>query len=276
MGAMFRLENSWLDEWIQYHLAVGVEHFVLYNDDEETQVSDRILKPYADQGLVENIPVRCRADILRGDVNRRQHDVYRDMIANAAGKTQWLALLDLDELLLPRRCDDVRELLQEYEEHDGLAVNWSIYGSSGHVRRPPTQIDHFLYRSETNWGPNQYVKSIVKPDPVILDELCHTHIFPTRDGVTVNENHEPVHWISHAVSTEKIRINHYVVRSWQDFWEVKAKRVRFGNPPCDAAYFEDHDRNEVFDDEISRRFGHVVRNGKSRTHDHRKLNHPFF
>jgi hypothetical protein len=149
--------------------------------------------------------------------------------------------------------------LQDYGEHSGLAVNWQIFGSSGHVRRPPTQINHLLHRAETKWPPNEYVKSIIQPDRVLLHETFHTHYFPTFGGETVNENHEPVHWISHAVSVEKIRINHYVLRSWQDFWEVKVPRPRLGHSSaCDQDYFEYHDRNEVFDDEISRRFGKTI------------------
>jgi hypothetical protein len=259
MGAIFRMENSWLDEWIQYHVSVGVEHFILYNDDDDTRVSDRILQPYVEQGLVENIHLNDRADTIRRDIRWSQHDAYRDMIGNAINRTHWLAILDLDELLLPRQQDDVRETLQEYEQHNGLAVNWALYGSSGLITRPPNQIGYFLHRSETNWEPNQFVKSIVKPDRVLLNEPHQIHYFPTRDGNTVNENHEPVTWMRHRISTEKIRINHYCVRSWQDFWEVKASRRPFNNiPPYDANHFEHHDRNEVFDDEIYRRFGHII------------------
>lgn len=258
IGAIFRMENSWLDEWIRYHRAVGVEHFVLYNDDVSTRVSDRILKPYVDQGLVENIHTRECPGIIREDLAVRQSDAYRDLIRNSINQTRWLAIVDLDELILPRHWDDVRAALEEYEEHNGLAINWSIYGSSGYIKRPPTQINHLLHRSETHWGANQYVKCIVKPDRVLLDAPHFTHFSPTRDGVTVNENYETVTGIIHPISTEKIRINHYVLRSWQDYWEVKASRPRFGNSPFSEGYFEEHDRNEVFDDEISRRFGHVI------------------
>ena len=258
LGAIFRMENSWLEEWIRYHFAVGVEHIILYNDDDDTHVSDRILQPYVDRGVVENIHVRNHSKI-RDDINYRQNDAYRDMIESMVGQTRWLAILDLDELVLPRQSDDVRECLEGYEDHSALAVNWTIFGSGGHIKRPPSQINDLLRRSETNWHPNRFVKSIVKPDRVRMDEQHHTHYFPTRDGETVNENHDPVRWISHDIATEKIRINHYVVRSLQDFWEVKVPRPRLGNNPvCDEAYFEYHDRNDVFDDEISRRFGHVV------------------
>ena len=261
MGAIFRMENSWLDEWIQYHHALGVEHFVLYNDDPNTRVSGRILKPYVDRGIVENIHIHGHPDFERFNLGEKQPAVYREMIGNLVGKTRWLAIIDLDELILPRCQDDIRETLEDYEEHSGLAINWAIYGSSGLVTRPPNQIGHFLHRSETNWNSNQFVKSIIKPDCVLLDKPNYTHFFPTKDGSTVNEKHEPVTWIKHPISTDIIRVNHYVVRSWQDFWEVKARRPRFSfAPPCDEAYFNDHDRNEVFDDEISRRFGHVIEN----------------
>jgi hypothetical protein len=260
MGAIFREENSWLEEWIRYHRALGVEHFILYNDDPDTHVSDRILKPYVDQGLLDNIHVHECPEDIRNDIGVRQQNVYREMIGNMAGRTRWLAILDLDEFILPRCQDDIRTILEEYEEHSGLAINWAIYGSSGHVTRPPNQINHFLHRGETNWEPNQYVKSIIKPERVLLDKPNNVHCFPTSNGDTVNENHEPVTGMRHAVSTGKIRINHYVVRSWQDFWEIKVRRPRFCYlPPCDAAYFEYHDRNEVFDDEIFRRFGHIAR-----------------
>lgn len=251
------MENSWLEEWVLYHLSIGVEHIVLYNDDEETQVSDRILKPYVERGIVENIHVPgLFGQVIREDAYCRQNDAYRDMIKNAVGQTHWLAILDLDEFVLPRQHDDVRELLDEFEEHSGLGINWSIYGANGYLKRPPTQINHLVRRAETSWSPNRFIKSIVRPGRVEMDQAHHTHFFPMRKGETVNENHEPVTWISHDISTEKIRINHYVIRSWQDFWEVKTKRPRFGdNPPCDESYYDFHDRNEVFDDEISRRFG---------------------
>ena len=258
IGGMFRQENSWLEEWIQYHLAIGVEHIILYNDDLDTRVSDRILLPYVERGLVENRHIADRSEVIRRETCWSQEDTYRDMIQNAVGQTEWLAILDLDELLLPRQTDDLRELLTEYEEHSGLAVNWAIYGSGGHIKRPPSQIRHFLNRSETHWDRNQFVKSIVRPSRVLMNEPHLTHFFPTKNGETVNENHEPVHGMTHDISTEKIRINHYVLRSWQDFWEVKAMRPRPGNGPCDQEYFDLHDRNEVFDDEIARRFGHIL------------------
>jgi len=162
-------------------------------------------------------------------------------------------------IILPRQNNYLGEFMESYEGYNPLAINWSIYGTNGHIRRPSDQIHHLLRRSEQQWEPNGFVKSIVRPEHVVVDSLYDVHHFTTSPSITVNENHEQVTWMTHAISTEKIRLNHYVLRSWQDYWEVKVHRQRFNNAsPCDQKYFSFHDRNEVFDDEILQRFGHLI------------------
>lgn len=259
IGAIFRMENSWLDEWIRYHHALGVEHFYLVNDDEYTQVSDRILQPYAARGLVENLHAEAFLGEDYGDRRCRQVNAYRKIIHEKKGESEWIAFIDLDEFILPRQVTDIREVLEDYRDHNGLAVSWALFGSSGHILRPPTQINHFLHRGALDWEWNGFVKSIVRPQRVVAGYGDDHHYFLTRNGDTVNENHEPVRQMWHPHSSEKIRVNHYAIRSWQDFWEVKAPRPRFnGMPPCDENHFRNHDRNEIFDDEIARRFGSLI------------------
>ncbi len=255
--AIFRNENSWLDEWIRYHERLGVEHFYLYNHDDDTQVSDQILRPYVERGLVENIHINTDFRNLIGRIPRLeiQNAMQADVLRRSAGQTQWLAIIDLDEFILPRYTNDLRLFLEEFEPHSGVAMNWNIFGTSGFVRRPPDALRSLIHRAEDQWGSNAFVKSIVRPERVDISAIYGSHQFPCHTGETVNENHELVNWHTHEISTKKIRINHYVLRSWQDFWEVKATRGRFGiGHPFDKKYFEYHDRNEVPDDEIGRRF----------------------
>jgi hypothetical protein len=259
IGAIFRNENSWLDEWIQYHRAIGVEYFYLFNDDEDTHVSDRILQPYVEQGFVENISLEEIKEISSVARQWRQLKTYEYAFQYTAGKTRWLATIDLDEFMLPKQYDDLRELLVHYETHSALAMNWQIFGTNGYIKRPPTQINHLLYRAEENLWSNHYFKSIVQPERVLLEKLYDVHHFPCRDGETVNGNHKSVSGLRCDVTTNVIQLNHYCLRSWQDFWEVKFHRDRFNYAGAfKPDYFERHDRNEIFDDDISRRFGHII------------------
>jgi hypothetical protein len=260
IGALFRMENPWLDEWIRYHAAVGVEKFYLVCHDTDTRVPDKILQPYILQGLVELRYVRDMPDLNQSPTAWVQRDVYRKIIRHVAGQTRWIAMIDLDEFLLPKHYDDVREVLAEYEECPGLAVNWQVFGTNNHVKRPATQINHLLHRAETDWERNRTIKSIVRPDQVIIKEIPNTHYCHMKHGHIMTSNHSPVSWYQTSdVATDKIQLNHYMLRSWQDFWEVKAQRARnIHAQKCDEHFFNCHDRNEVFDDEISKRFGRII------------------
>lgn len=250
LGAIFRSENHWLDEWICYHRHIGVEHFLLYNNDPDTSESDRILRPYTESGLVENI--RYPGELI-------QMSAYRNCLERAVGKTRWLALIDLDEFLLPRHVDDLRELLQDFESFGGLAVNWCVFGSNGHVSVPPGQINHFLRRSEDSFPNNRFVKCIVKPDHVDIEQTRdNPHCFPLTQGMIVNERRREVRSYDSDYSGDFIRLNHYVVRSLECYWHNKVTRgLALKVWPRDQNYWNWMNRNDVFDDEISQRFGHL-------------------
>lgn len=51
MATCIKNEGRYLDEWISYYIYQGVEHFYL-NDDESTDNTKEILKPYIDKGYV--------------------------------------------------------------------------------------------------------------------------------------------------------------------------------------------------------------------------------
>ena len=258
VGAIFRNENSWLDEWIRYHRAVGVERFYLYCDEVDSRVSDRILRPYEEKQIVELVHVRDMEHLDQKATVWRHKDIVCDVLKKTRSLSQWLALVDLDEFILPRRCDDLRELLENYESESALAVNWNIFGTGGYVKRPPTQINHLLHRAKGDFSSHHFVKSIVRPEKVQMERVDNVHYFPTHEGRTVDERGETVRGMRHTISTECVRINHYATRSWQDLWEVKAVRARSsGADRIDEQYFDRLDRNEVFDDEIARRFGHI-------------------
>lgn len=269
IGAIFEQENCWLDEWIRYHFHVGVEHFYLYNNDRDTRVSDRILLPYVERGLVENIHVREHASLKSMSKETLQSEMLKDVMARSRGRTRWLAAIDLDEFILPRSEESIAAILGDYEEYGALIVSWLRYGSSGRITRPPGQINHFLYHASMFSLSSRYFKSIVKPDLVDTQLMLAPqrivklpHVFPLHDGnETVNEKKKVIDTRSFMTvfTGDKIVLNHYALRSFQDFWEVKQPRGRFnGMPDFPPDHFEKLDENTIFNDEISRRFGYLA------------------
>lgn len=126
IASMFRNEASYLKEWIEYHRMVGVSHFWLYNDN-STDNWKEILQPYIDVGLVEVFDWPTPHGIA---YFHRQVEAFRDAVQLARGNTAWLALIDIDEFLLPMQNRSVPECLNSHFSHaSAVYVNWRNFGT---------------------------------------------------------------------------------------------------------------------------------------------------
>ena len=213
--AIAKDEDPFLEEWIRYHQLLGVEHFYLYDNDSRTPLAES-LRPFIAEGLV---------DVERVEGHGWQHEVYTRCSAAHARDTRWMAMLDLDEFLVPHRHDSLPELLSRHEAHDGLAINWQIFGTSGHQERPPgLQIENFTRKLPESSQPNEHVKTIACPARVLLWK--HSHIPTYREGHwSVNEDGERVDGPFAPVRVATVQVNHYYTRSRAD-WRLKLIRGR--------------------------------------------------
>lgn len=273
--AMFRNEAPYLAEWIEFHRLVGVEHFFLY-DNFSDDLSRAVLEPYVRAGVV-TVAV-CPIPLAAGG----QAWVYVDGLERARRRARWLAYIDIDEFLFSPEHASLADVLPDYERHPGVVVNWQVYGSSRFDVRPPgLVIENFVARARTNWVRNRRVKSIV--DPARAVRARGPHFFEYEQGaLPATENHEPVrvvrsrastrrlrqvlrglplvetdpYAIHHSsvkgVSVQRLRINHYAVKSRQEFADKVARHAAPGEPHTRRSriappYFVYHDHNEVHD-----------------------------
>ena len=232
--AIFRNEARFLREWIEYHRIVGVEHFYLYNNLSEDNYYD-VLKPYVDSGIIELFQWPHQGKNQK-EWNKIQCGAYSDLIKKKKKETFWLAIIDTDEFILPLSKNTVSEFLKDYEEYGGLVINWQLFGTS--VKRIPE--NDLLVRLLTKKAPedfytNRFVKSIVQPKKV--KKVTQPHSCRYKEPyfhVTENKISFPRKSILPYVSVNKIRINHYISRDEQFFYEEKQRRIREwhpGSPP---------------------------------------------
>jgi hypothetical protein len=219
--AIAKDENQYLLEWIHYHILLGVERFILYDNDSVTPIAN-VLNEYVQTGIVEVIPFP--------GVNQ-QIPAYEHCLRKYGRRFRWIGFLDLDEYLVLKDTRDARILLSDYEDYGGLAVNWVMFGSSGHVTRPPgLQIENYVMRITAG---NIHVKSIVQPAHV--SGVVNAHVFNFRsDSYCVNEDRLPVGSALSYHTVKRAQINHYGYRSQQDFSE-KLKRGRADNAMLNKA-----------------------------------------
>lgn len=226
IGTIIQNEADYLKEWIEYHKLLGVEHFWIYNH-LSTDHYLEILDPYIRSGEV---------DLIEWTVKQYpacQLTAIEDCIQQSSPLTHWLALIDVDEFLVPHKHDSMISFLKEYEEHSQILINWQIFGTSNLQSLPKEAliIEHLTYKYPTDFistkgNGNQFVKSIVKPNHVALP-VTSSHFLNLHQGYsTVNGIKQPAipSTTIPVVHVEDIQLNHYWFRTLDYFFAVKVGR----------------------------------------------------
>lgn len=236
-------ENDYLNEWLRYHQAVGVEHFFIYDNGSKVPVSHTI----SALGLDEVVTVTE----IRG---RNKHVTAYQHCLNYYGDTsRWIAFIDTDEFLVPKSTQgDLPAFLKQYEQYGGLGVSWLIFGSNGHVEKPKgSQLESFTKRSETTFLANQHIKSVVQPRYV--KSAFKSHCFRYKPGFfCVNEHGKKIEESFSESSIDTIQLNHYYCRSLEEYQQKiqrgisDTKRER----KIDEFYYHDSMSNIVEDTAI--------------------------
>lgn len=211
-------EDLFLKEWLAYHSLIGFEHFFVYDNNSGRPVAD----------LLAGFAGPDRLTVLRSGEERSQFIAYTHCLATFGHRFKWIAFLDLDEFIRispeSGSLRDVRELLAAYEPYAGLGLNWRMFSSSGHERRPagPVIENYTRYYED-----DLHIKSIVQPDKT--DACAGPHSFyPCPGHYAVNADHFPIPggFPASPPAMKEACVNHYYFKSRECFQFKIAK----GNP----------------------------------------------
>jgi hypothetical protein len=176
VASIFKNEGRYMREWIEHHLALGVDSFLLFDDTapNDPYPSRHILAPYIRSGQVELLSMRewdDRMYFLSSGWGVAQSDFYKRMpmhllfhskqqraiiaawhrilARTSPHQHHWLALLDLDEFYNPHG-QDLKAQLRCARLRGARTVRMGKldFVTSAIVRRPEdgTLRPHYIYR----------------------------------------------------------------------------------------------------------------------------------
>lgn len=249
-------EAEYMPEWLEYHLLVGVEKFYIYDNGSADNIKD-ILKPYIDAGIVEYVYWPGLA---------MQMPAYKDCVYKHQNDTFWLAVIDVDEFIVPA-AGLVSDMLQKFEDYAAVVLQWLVYGDDGQTKKlPGLVIERFKAHSPFNIQ-TEMCKTIINPRRV---EPTGIHIpSPKSVFLIVNTKREAIQLRSRASlyngSYENMHINHYIFKSYEEFLIKKSKgdalstkTARFNKDEAAwAEAFREYNHNEIKNDSMMDRY--VVR-----------------
>ena len=171
-----------------------------------------------------------------------------------------MAFIDADEFVFVRNntywdghdlCGFMDGFMKAYPNAGALEINWLIFGSSHHEKRPAGGVLENFTMCSKNFRSNGFTKYICDPLKTLA---AGVHMPVLRKGsCNLDENGDIVDNIpTDKFSFEKIRINHYFCKSLEEYTAIKMGRgdVTFGVTVKKIGMFHDHDQNEEIDTEI--------------------------
>ena len=238
--AILKNEAPNMEEWLCHHMAIGVDHFFLY-DNGSTDELHEVLKPYADHGVVTTIYFPMRG--LQRDANNHVVRFFGDT-------TEWIAYVDIDEFLVPERDESIGDVMARFPDAEQVLVSRKEFCYSGN-RTPVAGLVTESYREYSENVPRMgtsevLAKPIIRPRGTARVGI---HNAFTVHGRTVNTAGEPTSEEATVIedpSYANLQMNHYFTKSWEEF---QAKRTRattsthafqLPNVPFDIPGVEDH------------------------------------
>lgn len=104
IAAIIKNEAPYMKEWIDYHLAAGVDHFYLWNNDSDDNLLE-VLQPYIDNNIVDY-------HFLTGKCS--QLAAYNEAIQKYRFSSQYMAFIDADEFIFPHENKSIIEIVEKY------------------------------------------------------------------------------------------------------------------------------------------------------------------
>ena len=234
--AIAKNEGPYFKEWIDWHQKQGVEKFYIY-DNESTDCTKEVLAPYIESGLVEY-------NYWPG--KKQQLATYDDCFERHRLDARWIAVIDLDEFIVPIKDKSIPDFLHDLEQYSSVEINWLVYGSGGAKNKEPGGVmERFRKHSMPEHKLNTHVKSIVDPRRVCTMVGCHEASRISGRAADSHGNPLKKGFRDRVPQQDVIKINHYAIKSYEEFLAKRARGRARIDSLRDMGYFERYDLNDI-------------------------------
>lgn len=234
--------GPYIKEWLDYYILAGVDHFYIY-DNGSTDNFKEVLQPYIDDGTVTYIfyPVK------------HQDEAYNDAKRDYRFFSRYMAFIDDDEFILPKSHSTISEVADDIFSKNpniaGFAVNWRMFGSN-YQEKADYNIGILKRFTRCDDVIHDHVKTIFNPRRIKYFSNPHFGNFFVGN-YSVDENLKIVRlYYNPSPSAEKIVINHYGIKSREEFIKKIQRGYPDNYPVAKESSFSHDVYNKIENDDI--------------------------
>ena len=217
-------EDNYIQEWIDYHKKLGYDDIFIYQNNWRYQIEEpNVIK-------------------IEYDGEVRQVSAYNDFIQKNKNEYEWASFFDVDEFLVLKKHKNIKEFIQDYQDFDGIGVNWVLFGDNNltGVTDEYSVIKRFTKRQ---LGVNEHIKSTIK-----LTDDVNMGVHAPSNKMLCNTNKELFSGSFNKNTLDDIsQINHYFCKTREEFID-KINRGRADTSQKRGLNdFDAHNINEIED-----------------------------
>jgi len=211
--AIAKLESDYIQEWVNYHLALGFEKIYLY-DNEDTPTYNN---------LNENVVV---THIPGNNYHKAVQYLALDcFISNYMrnGTITHVAHIDIDEFIVLKKHNNIKDFIGEYIVGDcaGIGMHWKYFGDSYLTEKSFEPVTQRFTRCQEKC--DNTIKTIFDVSKTNGWEACH--VIYKHEGFFVKSTSGNIINCAHNehLDNEIIQLNHYKCKTRPEFKYIRTR-----------------------------------------------------
>lgn len=230
-------EHEYLDEWIKYHLDLGIDHIFIF-EDIDSESHKEICDKYGDKVSLDNICSILNDDdrkmVLELKITKKRNaqEIYFPKgltYIQKLNKYDWCFVIDNDEFItFEDKNKNLEEILSLYQGYDAFVMQWKCYGANGLINKPDYDDKGIIdtYTKESSYIGHRIIEWTTK--------ICYN--LNRFKEIYFRGNHQPsdvCNWcktdfsrLRSKIVYDNVFIRHYMTKSWEEYIS-KRKRGYF-------------------------------------------------
>lgn len=242
-------EEDKITDWLTFHAVAGVREVILYDNMSTDRTAD-IARSFTGMDVTV-IPWQLHTETCSPVlVLPRQILAYCHALSTFGGRFRWMAMVDIDEYIVPKSHASIPEALETLSGHANISLPWTMFGHNGHDMAPETPVP-FAYtsRAKVSEGPLLNFKCIVDPSEVTKVSV---HKFETASMGRTSSNtlgrfaHNKRRKSDNFVTHDVLQLNHYYLMSREET-EAKLNRGAVSGVPIERRTASVREKQDIME-----------------------------
>lgn len=223
-----KLENLYIEEWVKYYQALGIDKIVIYdNDDNESEYVENVayIKNLINSDYIDvyHIPNKIKAQC---EVYTLCYNVYKEY--------DWFLFFDIDEYLTIESSDIHTQLSKKiYKNFDMIHVNWKLYDDNDliYINNNYSIQERFTRPLNKSIPTKSHLDKEIK---TILRGHLNNIAFTLNPHTITNQYLKCCDAVGNPISSieqknkyvvhKEMWLNHYITKTLEEYVTLKLKR----------------------------------------------------